>query len=466
MGICDSREQVNVMPRSPRYDFASVEAANHSQTCKVGESEVNTQFGGTYIPDNPMHPVVEAVSGTDIRRGSGTTLKQPEQLQEAKSQSGGIIEDLLEKREQVNEQILKEERELQAVQKDLSILTEKLRRLNETMAQQTAARNDYDKTIQEKTEAAHVKSWNNSYLQRNITQYGPSIYAVVNHVCKKRTAILDLFPGMSHLVVDTIIEFVVAPFEVAHHPGNEKVSLFGSMAWNCTHVAIPKECGIRRSQLHYVKEFKNIEVISSWKDGECKCRTVKEFIYDYGFNPADSAELLEAVDLWCQVGGTAHAMESYGHIKIWNVSQVTSMKNLFWKKDRFNEDLSGWDVSSVWSMSGMFFGASAFNQDLSSWDVSSVEVMTGMFCGASAFNQDLSSWDVSSVRKMHAMFQNASAFKQDLTSWDVSSVTEQKDTSFYITWRNEKKDRLSGRYTTWRQRQKERLRQKERSSRR
>jgi len=64
------------------------------------------------------------------------------------------IEDLREKREQVNKHILKEEREKQAVQKDLSILTEKLHRLNETIAQKTAARNDYDKTIQE-TEAAY-----------------------------------------------------------------------------------------------------------------------------------------------------------------------------------------------------------------------------------------------------------------------------------------------------------------------
>jgi len=82
--------------------------------------------------------------------------QQGASLQNYNNELVRCIEDLREKREQVNKSILKEEREKQAVQKDLKALTDKLHRLNESIAQKTAARNDYDKTIQE-TEAAYMK---------------------------------------------------------------------------------------------------------------------------------------------------------------------------------------------------------------------------------------------------------------------------------------------------------------------
>merc|ERR1712032_1419930 len=66
------------------------------------------------------------------------------------------IEDLREKREEVNRQILKDEEEKAKIQKDLSILTDRLTRLNENLARKVQARNEYDKTITE-TEAAYMK---------------------------------------------------------------------------------------------------------------------------------------------------------------------------------------------------------------------------------------------------------------------------------------------------------------------
>ena len=64
------------------------------------------------------------------------------------------IEDLREKREEVNRQILQEEEEKAKIQKDLSILTDRLSKINESLARKVQARNEYDKTIQE-TEAAY-----------------------------------------------------------------------------------------------------------------------------------------------------------------------------------------------------------------------------------------------------------------------------------------------------------------------
>jgi Sjoegren syndrome nuclear autoantigen 1 len=66
------------------------------------------------------------------------------------------IEDLREKREEVNRQMLKEEEEKAKIQKDLTILTDRLSKINEALARKTQARNEYDRTIQE-TEAAYMK---------------------------------------------------------------------------------------------------------------------------------------------------------------------------------------------------------------------------------------------------------------------------------------------------------------------
>ncbi|RHY93596.1 hypothetical protein DYB37_002387 [Aphanomyces astaci] len=62
------------------------------------------------------------------------------------------IEDLREKREEVNRSILKEEEEKAKIQKVMEL--ERL--INETLARKSQARNEYDRTIQE-TEAAYMK---------------------------------------------------------------------------------------------------------------------------------------------------------------------------------------------------------------------------------------------------------------------------------------------------------------------
>ena len=53
-------------------------------------------------------------------------------------------------------QILKEEEEKSKIQKDLSILTDRLSGINESLVRNIQTRNEYDRTIQE-TEAAYMK---------------------------------------------------------------------------------------------------------------------------------------------------------------------------------------------------------------------------------------------------------------------------------------------------------------------
>merc|ERR1712228_888285 len=66
------------------------------------------------------------------------------------------LQDLKQKRDNVHKEITNEEREKSRVQKQLAEMTEQLHRLNESIAQKSQTRNEYDKTIQE-TEAAYMK---------------------------------------------------------------------------------------------------------------------------------------------------------------------------------------------------------------------------------------------------------------------------------------------------------------------
>uniref|UniRef100_A0A4W4F9S6 Sjogren syndrome nuclear autoantigen 1 n=1 Tax=Electrophorus electricus TaxID=8005 RepID=A0A4W4F9S6_ELEEL len=67
------------------------------------------------------------------------------------------IEELCFKRDELNKQIKQEEDEKARLQHDIRILTEKLSRVNESLARRLTARAEFDRTIAE-TEAAYMKS--------------------------------------------------------------------------------------------------------------------------------------------------------------------------------------------------------------------------------------------------------------------------------------------------------------------
>lgn len=93
-------------------------------------------------------------------------------------------------------------------------------------------------------------------------------------------------------------------------------------------------------------------------------------------------------------------------------TRVTDMKGLFGgalEFNTFNADIRSWDVSNVTTMENMFV-LSLFNKPIGEWDVSKVTNMSQMFYGAQNFNQDLSTWDVAGV-------QNCANFSTDAPEW-------------------------------------------------
>ena len=137
----------------------------------------------------------------------------------------------------------------------------------------------------------------------------------------------------------------------------------------------------------------------------------------------DSEELREAVALWLTNESTA--IKTYGHISLWNTSNVTDMSFMFCWDSNFNEDIGGWDTSNVTDMSFMFSHAHKFNGDIGEWDTSNVTDMSDMFRGAYKFNEDIGGWDTSKVTNMEYIFRRAINFNKDyIINWDISKVID------------------------------------------
>ena len=66
------------------------------------------------------------------------------------------IEDLCTKRDDLQRHIMIDEEEKHKLQNDIRVLSEKLAKVNESLAKKISARNEFDKTIAE-TEAAYMK---------------------------------------------------------------------------------------------------------------------------------------------------------------------------------------------------------------------------------------------------------------------------------------------------------------------
>eukprot|EP00055_Hartaetosiga_balthica_P016806 m.107975 g.107975 ORF g.107975 m.107975 type:complete len:109 (-) comp9183_c2_seq1:1391-1717(-) len=82
--------------------------------------------------------------------------KQGATLQGYNNELVKCLEDLKRKREEVHTHVLAEAEEKLQIQNDLHILTERLARVTDALNKKIAARNEYDRLIEE-TEAAYSK---------------------------------------------------------------------------------------------------------------------------------------------------------------------------------------------------------------------------------------------------------------------------------------------------------------------
>ena len=80
----------------------------------------------------------------------------------------------------------------------------------------------------------------------------------------------------------------------------------------------------------------------------------------------DDWNIHAAVNAWCK--GPVAAEIKYGHISLWNTSQVTNMSGLFKNKTNFNEDINTKEVTD-----------SETGEAYTAWNVGKVTDMLYMF---------------------------------------------------------------------------------------
>ena len=170
--------------------------------------------------------------------------------------------------------------------------------------------------------------------------------------------------------------------------------------------------------------------------------TYDQFNQERPYQPTTKGDLQAALTTWYTTAndgsenaldtannytGTGIGSDYYGNPNTWNVTDITTMENLFRDISNINTytvhpEINGWDTSNVKNMYSIFANATNFNQDISNWNVSSVNEMSQMFYNVTNFNQPIGNWDTSSVTNMRFMFSHAKTFNQPIGDWDTSSV--------------------------------------------
>ena len=119
------------------------------------------------------------------------------------------------------------------------------------------------------------------------------------------------------------------------------------------------------------------DAITSWNQTETAHTYPGQGVYElntigeiegFSFNNKGDKEKLINITKWgsLRLGGSGHYFAGASNLESIpadaNLSGTTTMVRAFWKASRFTGNISGWDVSEITSMKNMFNHASAFNQ--------------------------------------------------------------------------------------------------------
>lgn len=110
----------------------------------------------------------------------------------------------------------------------------------------------------------------------------------------------------------------------------------------------------------------------------------------------------------------------------WDVSNVTSMENMFFSSCIKKIDIHNWNLKNIEDMKHMFAWCNELKEFNVDWNLDSVNEinMCDMFGGCKKIKKlDLNSWNVSKVKDMSSMFNKCEALEElNIDKWNVENV--------------------------------------------
>ncbi|MFK7814104.1 MAG: BspA family leucine-rich repeat surface protein [Maribacter sp.] len=155
------------------------------------------------------------------------------------------------------------------------------------------------------------------------------------------------------------------------------------------------------------------------------------------FNDVDTSDKLKIIEIldwgtiqWQSMEDAFHgcANLNFDAIAPPDLSQVTSLRNMFRGGTSFNGIVNNWDVITITDISGMFASAPIFNRPINDWTTIAMTDMSETFSEAGLFNEPLDNWRTDNVTTMFQMFNRANRFNQNINNWSVNQVTNMSGT--------------------------------------
>ncbi|MFD2586410.1 BspA family leucine-rich repeat surface protein [Croceitalea marina] len=164
-----------------------------------------------------------------------------------------------------------------------------------------------------------------------------------------------------------------------------------------------------------------IEEILQW--GTIQWKTMENAFYgcqNINFDAIDSPDLSQVSSLKNMFRG---ATSFNGIVNNWDVSTITDISGIFAETEIFNRPLDNWTTANITDMSYAFYRARQFNEPLDNWNTGAVTNMEYLFSEASRFDQNINNWNVAQVTNMSGTFRYASSYNRPLNNWVVDNVT-------------------------------------------
>ena len=129
------------------------------------------------------------------------------------------------------------------------------------------------------------------------------------------------------------------------------------------------------------------------------------------------------------------------NLKSWDVSSCRSFRAMFQLTNYAGDVSEWKiNTSASINMRQMFNACPLFNSDVSTkvvnpglptqytaWDMSQVTSLQEMFQSSPVFNQPIGNWDTGNVTTMSEMFKSTAVFNQDISGWSIASLVDAQD---------------------------------------